>query len=47
MIKLCHRMEVMDMELDFLTAQEVADMLKVKKTTVYEMNKRGEIPSKK
>jgi putative molybdopterin biosynthesis protein len=30
---------------DLLTAQEAADYLKVKKTTVYEMIKRGELPS--
>lgn len=32
---------------DLLTAQEAADYLKVKKTTVYEMVKRGELPSSK
>lgn len=32
---------------DLLTPQEVADILKVRKTTVYEMIKRGEIPSQK
>lgn len=32
---------------DLLTAQEAADYLKVKKSTVYEMIKRGEIPSTK
>lgn len=32
---------------DLMTAQEVADYLKVKKTTVYEMVKRGDLPSKK
>jgi putative molybdopterin biosynthesis protein len=32
---------------DLLTTQEVADLLKVKKSTVYEMIKRGEIPSHK
>lgn len=32
---------------DLLTAQEAADFLKLKKTTVYEMIKRGEIPSAK
>lgn len=32
---------------DLLTAQEVADIIKVKKNTVYEMIKRGEIPSRK
>lgn len=32
---------------DLLTAQEVADRIKVKKNTVYEMIKRGEIPSHK
>ena len=30
-----------------LTVQEVADILKIKKTTVYEMIKRGELPSTK
>lgn len=30
-----------------LTPQEIADILKLKKTTVYEMLKRGEIPSSK
>ena len=31
----------------FYTAQEVADKLKIKKTTVYELIKRGElVPSK-
>ena len=32
---------------DLLTAQEAADYLKLKKNTVYEMIKRGEIPSAK
>lgn len=32
---------------DLLTAQEAADYLKLKKSTVYEMIKRGEIPSAK
>ena len=32
---------------DLLTAQETAEILKVKKSTVYEMIKRGEIPSRK
>lgn len=32
---------------DLLTAQEAADYLKLKKSTVYEMVKRGEIPSAK
>lgn len=32
---------------DLLTAQEVADYLKLKKTTVYEMIKRGDLPSTK
>lgn len=35
------------MEGKLLTAQEVADILKIKKNTVYELVKRGEIPSKK
>ena len=30
-----------------LTPQEIADILKIKKTTVYEMIKRGELPSSK
>ena len=32
---------------DLLTAQEAAELLKVKKATVYEMIKRGEIPAVK
>ncbi len=32
---------------DLLTAQEAADLLKIKKATVYEMVKRGEIPAVK
>ena len=32
---------------DLLTAQEAADYLKVKKTTVYELVKRGDLPSTK
>ena len=32
---------------DLLTAQEAADYLKLKKSTVYEMIKRGELPSAK
>ena len=32
---------------DLLTAQEAADFLKVKKTTVYELVKRGDLPSTK
>jgi putative molybdopterin biosynthesis protein len=32
---------------DLMTAQEVADYLKLKKTTVYEMIKRGDLPSTK
>lgn len=32
---------------DLLTAQEAADYLKVKKTTVYELVKRGDLPSAK
>lgn len=32
---------------DLLTAQEAADYLKVKKTTVYELVKRGDLPSSK
>ena len=32
---------------DLMTAQEVADYLKLKKTTVYEMIKRGDLPSRK
>ena len=32
---------------DLLTAQEAADLLKVKKATVYEMVKRGQIPAVK
>jgi putative molybdopterin biosynthesis protein len=35
------------MESKLLTAQEAADLLKVKKATVYEMVKRGEIPAVK
>lgn len=35
------------MEQDVLTPQEVADLLKIKKTTVYEMVKRGDIPATK
>ena len=35
------------MEKDLLTAQQAADFLKVKKSTIYEMAKRGEIPSTK
>ncbi len=35
------------MEKDLMTAQEAADFLKVKKSTIYEMAKRGEIPSTK
>jgi putative molybdopterin biosynthesis protein len=35
------------MEGKLLTAQEVADILKIKKNTVYELVKRGELPSKK
>lgn len=35
------------MDSDLLTAQEAAEILKVKKSTVYEMIKRGEIPSHK
>ena len=35
------------MEQDVLTPQEVADLLKIKKTTVYEMIKRGDIPATK
>lgn len=35
------------MEDKLLTAQEVADILKIKKNTVYELVKRGELPSKK
>ena len=31
----------------FYTAQEVADKLKIKKTTVYELIKRGELSSSK
>lgn len=31
----------------FYTAQEIADKLKIKKTTVYELIKRGELPSSK
>ena len=29
------------------TAQEIADKLKIRKTTVYELIKRGELPSSK
>ena len=32
---------------DLFTAQEAADFLKVKKTTVYELVKRGDLPSTK
>ena len=32
---------------NLLTVQEVADLLKIKKNTVYELIKRGELPSKK
>ena len=32
---------------ELLTAQEAADFLKLKKSTVYEMIKRGELPSAK
>ncbi len=35
------------MSQDLLTAQEAADLLKVKKATVYEMVKRGQIPAVK
>jgi putative molybdopterin biosynthesis protein len=35
------------MDNELLTAQEVADILKIKKNTVYELVKRGELPSKK
>ena len=35
------------MEQDVFTPQEVADLLKIKKTTVYEMIKRGDIPATK
>ena len=35
------------MERELLTAQEAAELLKVKKTTVYEMVKRGELPAVK
>lgn len=35
------------MEQDVLTPQEVADLLKIKKTTVYDMVKRGDIPATK
>ena len=35
------------MEQELLTAQEAAELLKVKKATVYEMVKRGEIPAVK
>lgn len=35
------------MDSDLLTAREAAEILKVKKSTVYEMIKRGEIPSHK
>ena len=40
-------MEVSQIETNLLTAQEVADLLKVKKSTVYEMIKRGDLPSRK
>lgn len=40
-------MEEHEMPDDLLTAQEAADFLKLKKSTVYEMVKRGEIPSAK
>lgn len=35
------------MEKNLLTPQDVADILKIKKTTVYEMIKRGTLPAKK
>lgn len=35
------------MDQNVLTPQEVADLLKIKKTTVYEMIKRGDIPATK
>ncbi len=40
-------MEVSQIETNLLTAQEVADILKVKKSTVYEMIKRGDLASRK
>ncbi len=40
-------MEVSQIETNLLTAQEVADILKVKKSTVYEMIKRGDLSSHK
>ncbi|MGI6499135.1 MAG: substrate-binding domain-containing protein [Oscillospiraceae bacterium] len=40
-------MEVSQIETNLLTAQEVADILKVKKSTVYEMIKRGDLSSRK
>ena len=47
----CHsargRLEVSKIETNLLTAQEVADILKIKKSTVYEMIKRGELASHK
>ena len=35
------------MDSKLLTPQEVADILKIKKSTVYEMIKRGALPAKK
>ena len=35
------------MDNKLLTPQEVADILKIKKSTVYEMIKRGALPAKK
>ena len=46
-IFMCFVREGASMDNDLLTAQEAAAFLKVKKATIYEMAKRGEIPSVK